>query len=140
MPKYDVFLSYAHGKDDMYIPLAKRIHQILEEAGLTVWLDVYDMKGDETKSMDNGIRNSRIFLALISPDYMKSYDCNYEFSKALDKKPMILCSIKSKTYYTSEFKFLHSNNPDKIKLPIRILLKEATLNNDIAKLLSILKP
>ena len=100
MVKYDVFLSYAHGDDDSMIPYAHRIYDELISAGFTVWFDKYNIGKDTVKSMRTGVSQSSIFVALLSPEYMRSDNCNFEFSVALGgKKPILCCAVKPGKYY-----------------------------------------
>ena len=91
MAHYDIFLSYSHGKHDKLIPQAYRIYKTLINAGFSVWFDFDQMKSshDVKKQMRTGINNSSLFVALLSPDYMKSYNCNYEFAYASAHKPIV---------------------------------------------------
>jgi len=112
MTKYDIFMSYAHGKNDYLVKQAYDIYLELKKVGFSVWFDMVEMKTyttklQEQKAMKLGIKNSKIFLALISPEYMNSYNCNFEYLHALNK-PILHCSINSKYLYkTKDFKHLN---------------------------------
>jgi len=132
MHKYDIFLSYSHGKQDKLIPQAYRIYKMLTDAGFTVWFDLDQIKSSEPdvkKSMRSGINNSTVFLTLLSPDYMQSYNCNYEFAHANAKrKPIVTCKVKSGSYKTGDF---HHITP---------FASELIPSHSLKNLLSILTP
>jgi len=118
MKQYNIFLSYSRGKDDKLIPQAYRIYNLLTDAGFTVWFDMIEMKDGETdfkKCMRAGINKSTVFLSLLSPDYMRSYNCNYEFAHAtFKKKPIISCKIKPGNYSTKDFHHMIPTTPESI--------------------------
>jgi len=115
---YDLFLSYAHGADESMIPYAHRIYEELTVAGFNVWIDIYNMNNtvkDEKKIMRSGISSSTIFVALLSPEYMASLNCNFEFSVALKKnKPIVLAAVKSGIYKTQNFTHLYGLQHEKL--------------------------
>jgi len=132
-------MSYAHGKSDCLVKQAYRIYLELKKAGFSVWFDMVEMKTyttnlQEQKSMKMGIKNSKIFLALISPEYMNSYNCNFEYLHALNK-PIIHCSINSKYLYKmDDFKYL--NFPLNEELPIINTLSTENFGRSIKLLIT----
>lgn len=70
MPEWDVFLSYC-GKD---LGKAEAIRRDLEAAGLSIWYDRSAIKFGRRirEEIEEGIRNSRLFLVLISQYSLRS--------------------------------------------------------------------
>jgi hypothetical protein len=79
---YDLFLSYKQAEDGIH---AKRLASQLELRGLRVFVDNSAIKefssiGDE---INNGIRNSKAFLAWYSQAYLQSTACFLELARAI---------------------------------------------------------
>jgi hypothetical protein len=70
-----VFLSYAWGPKAARKPLADEVYVALRAAGLSVWLDEAEMGLDLAASMSEGIAKSSVVVALVSPDYAASVNC-----------------------------------------------------------------
>jgi hypothetical protein len=139
MTKYDIFMSYAHGKNDYLVKQAYGIYLELKKAGFSVWFDMIEMKTctsrlQEQRAMKLGIKNSKILLALIGPEYMNSYNCNFEYLHALNK-PIIHCSINSKYLY-KRTDFKHLNFPLNEELPIINTLSTHNFGNAVKLLIT----
>lgn len=82
----DIFFSYSR-KDDVFLQIIR--NQLLS-MGYRLWFDDHDMKHDITQSIQNGIENSKVFLACVSNNYQTSEYCRQElmYAKAC-KKPII---------------------------------------------------
>jgi len=115
---YDIFLSYAHGKDDIYVPFTMKVCQYLEDLGLHVWLDIHQIHTSPMKEMKKGIENSKVFVALLTPEYMESYNCNFEYVTALGRMPILLASSRKHQYRSSNF--AHIQFPMDIDIPVTI--------------------
>jgi hypothetical protein len=84
--------------------------------------------------MRTGVSQSRVFVALLSPEYMRSVNCNFEFSlaQALGKK-ILCCAVKPGKYYLNG---LEPKTIPTIKLTPRYFNKGVkTLNEEIEAIL-----
>ncbi|XP_064624651.1 uncharacterized protein LOC135486079 [Lineus longissimus] len=83
-----VFISYQWDSQDEVRPLRDR----LEKAGFTCWMDIGQMGGGDQlhAKIDEGIRNSKVVIACLSPKYTVSHYCSRELSLAdITRKPII---------------------------------------------------
>lgn len=71
--KRDVFLCHAWGDRTT---AAKELHDALEEQGVSVWFSEKDIKlgTSLTRSIDKGLRDSRVGIILVTPAFYKSID------------------------------------------------------------------
>lgn len=93
-PMKDFFISYAHGKDQQYVPRTVAFYHDAVKEGLRPWIDYYHMKDNCRSTMKNGIRQSTAFLALVNSDYKKSPNCNFELITAKQLgKPILLINV-----------------------------------------------
>jgi serine/threonine protein kinase len=93
--QFDVFLSYAYGKNDQRKPLTDQLFRLLTRAGYRVWIDDKEMKLDLKQSMSKGVSRSEVVVALFSPDFAVSAACLYELRCAHEiKKPVIVCMVE----------------------------------------------
>jgi hypothetical protein len=79
-PKNDVFVSYAHAdKNEVQL-----IAQALRKTGLRVWIDEDRLKPFETiqHSIEQGLANSKVFLAYYSSAYPTRRACQWELTAA----------------------------------------------------------
>ena len=79
--EYDVFLSHSsYDKDSIITPLTN----ILQAQGIKIWLDKYNIKLGEDffRSINSGLRNSKIVIPFISESFIKSEWANRELSAA----------------------------------------------------------
>lgn len=81
MYTYDVFLSHS-GKDREFV---MRLAGDLKRAGNRVWLDQWDLRpGDSiARAVEQGLRESRFLLVVMSPDYFESAWTQQEWQYAL---------------------------------------------------------
>jgi len=87
---WDVFLSYAWGRESARVPLVDAVYVALREAGLRVWLDRNEMGRDLRADMRAGIARSAVFVLLASPDYAASANCLFELrAAAAAGKPVV---------------------------------------------------
>lgn len=83
--KYDFFISHAsEDKEDFVKPLA----ETLESMGVRVWYDEFSLKvGDSlTKSIDQGLINSKFGVIVLSKVFMKKQWTNYEFKSLVSRE------------------------------------------------------
>jgi hypothetical protein len=84
--RYDVFLSYRHGGRDTQV--ARALLETLEADGYRVAIDDRDFPANASflEEMERCIRESRFTLAIISPAYLESGNCQEEaiITKVLD--------------------------------------------------------
>ncbi|KAK2167674.1 hypothetical protein LSH36_25g02050, partial [Paralvinella palmiformis] len=83
-----VFISYQWDSQDEVNSLRDR----LEKSGYSCWMDIGQMGGGDQlySRIDEGIRNSKVVIACLSPKYIVSHLCNKELSLAdLLRKPII---------------------------------------------------
>lgn len=83
--KYDVFVSHACEDKE---PFVNGLVKELEMRNIKVWYDRNDIKwGDSIRNkIDEGLRNSRFGIIVISKTYLKKYWTNYEFDALLNKE------------------------------------------------------
>lgn len=79
----DVFISYAHEDHDY----AEKLAGAIQALGLTVWIDNQSMAwgGSQIQAMDDGIRNSRFSIVVLSPSYFEKYWTTHEYRSMLVK-------------------------------------------------------
>lgn len=84
--RYDVFLSYRHGGRDAAV--ARALLETLENDGYRVAIDERDFPANASflEEMERCIRQSRFTLAIVSPAYLESGNCQEEaiITKVLD--------------------------------------------------------
>ena len=83
--KYDFFISHAsEDKEEFVKPLA----ETLESMGIRVWYDEFSLKvGDSlTKSIDQGLINSKFGVIVLSKAFMKKQWTNYEFKSLVSRE------------------------------------------------------
>lgn len=83
--KYDFFISHAsEDKEEFVKPLA----ETLESMGVRVWYDEFSLKvGDSlTKSIDQGLINSKFGVIVLSKAFMKKQWTNYEFKSLVSRE------------------------------------------------------
>lgn len=83
--KYDFFISHAsEDKEDFVKPLA----ETLESMGISVWYDEFSLKvGDSlTKSIDQGLINSKFGVIVLSKAFMQKQWTNYEFKSLVSRE------------------------------------------------------
>ena len=87
-PRYDIFISYAGGDE----PWASKFVDALTKEGVSVWYDRAQLKGGERwqETIERALRESRIVIALLSPDYLSNPTTFFELGAAVgDKKKII---------------------------------------------------
>jgi serine/threonine protein kinase len=80
---FDIFLSHTWSSK----PFLSHVYAYLSRHGYRVWYDQNEMRHDMIDSMNEGIENSKYFMACVSQAYQKSKNCMFEFTKAVDTKP-----------------------------------------------------
>ncbi|MEX5287305.1 toll/interleukin-1 receptor domain-containing protein [Acinetobacter towneri] len=83
--KYDFFISHAsEDKAEFVKPLA----ETLESMGVRVWYDEFSLKvGDSlTKSIDQGLINSKFGIIVLSKAFIRKQWTNYEFKSLVSKE------------------------------------------------------
>ena len=78
---FDVFISYRHSQKATVLALC----DALTAANITYFRDEERREDDASiqKTIENGLANSRLFLAWYDPSYLQSKACAWEFSRAL---------------------------------------------------------
>lgn len=92
--KIGVFISYK--SEDRFI--AQTLAEQLREVGYQPWVDVVGIEGGEQwkRSIETGLENSAVFLALMTPQSMNSRWVNYEIEQAMLKnRPVIPLMIRT---------------------------------------------
>jgi hypothetical protein len=79
---YDVFISYSH-KDKQFVAA---LTDLLESKRLKVWYDDFSiLPGDSIiEKLARGIENSKCFVVVLSPDFVRSGWCKSELSMAIN--------------------------------------------------------
>jgi hypothetical protein len=77
---YDIFFSYPHADKDEVMPIARA----LQAAGLNVWIDETNVEDGAsiTKSIVEGLAQSKMLLAYYSQNYPRSRACQWELTAA----------------------------------------------------------
>lgn len=89
-----VFISYAHGINNIYIPFAHQLDTTLRDNGLDTWIDLRNRQHPSKKLFSAAISDSDLVLILLSQDYINSFYCNFELLTALKKdKPTLIVSF-----------------------------------------------
>ena len=88
----DVFISYCWANAALVRDTATRLGSP-QHGGYEVWLDIKKMRGNIYDAMENGVRNSRVFVAFISPQYAASANCQRELKLGNDLKKKIICCL-----------------------------------------------
>ena len=86
--EYDVFISYNWGIKDG----VAKLHQKLEEVGLTVWRDKNLVSGSTSlfEQLAKQIKQSRVFLCFLTKAYLQSDNCRKEFNYASKLKKKVI--------------------------------------------------
>ena len=86
--EYDVFISYNWGIKHG----VEKLHEKLEEAGLTVWRDKNLVSGSTSlfEQLGKQIRQSKVFLCFLTKAYLQSDNCRKEFNYASKLKKKII--------------------------------------------------
>ncbi|UZR94396.1 toll/interleukin-1 receptor domain-containing protein [Chondrinema litorale] len=90
----DIFISYGRGSENS--PGSKsfsiKLHQILESKGFDVWLDNEDIPHavDYQKEINEGIKNTKNFIFIISPHSVASVYCLKEVDLAVELNKRII--------------------------------------------------
>ena len=81
-----VFISYQWDSSYLVHELSKKLEN---EDNIKVWIDFNEMQpGDDVfREMENGIRESSLFIAFITRKYAKSVNCQREIKYANELKP-----------------------------------------------------
>jgi TIR domain len=79
---YDAFVSYSH-KDKDFVNI---VANLLESKRFKVWYDDFSILPGETiiEKLAQGVRSSRCFMVVLSPDAVKSKWCKSELAMAID--------------------------------------------------------
>ena len=89
-----VFISYAHGINNVYIPFAQQLDTTLRSQGLDTWIDLRNRQRPSKRLFSEAIADSDLVLILLSQDYINSFYCNFELLTALKKdKPTLIVSF-----------------------------------------------
>lgn len=94
LPWFDVFLSHNWGSDNQNHKRVAMLSDELSRRGVRVWLDEDELRGNKFDSMEKGILGSKIFVMMVTQDYLvkinrnKDVDaCAYETHIAIDARP-----------------------------------------------------
>ena len=102
--EYDVFISYAH-EDREY---AEKLTNAIQAMDLSVWIDEQSMGwgASQIQSMDDGIRDSKFSIIVLSPDYFDKYWTTHEYRSML---------IKAKNQHDLILPIYHNVTADQVK-------------------------
>ncbi len=83
MPKH-VFLSYARNDGQKF---AIQLHDDLEKEGIEVWIDIHDIRPGEdwNTAIDNGLRDARALMVVLTPGSVLSEQVRSEWNEALEQ-------------------------------------------------------
>jgi hypothetical protein len=93
------FLSYK--QDDMNCGAVQMLYQLLDKAGSKAWLDK-QVEDRSQKGMVDGVKESDVFVAIISPKYFTSYYCCLEMHTALSKGKRVLVAWNQSKFKVQE--------------------------------------
>ena len=80
--KYDVFISYSHQDESS----ARKLAEALESKGLSAWTNTEIRPGKKwAEQIEKALKQSKVFLLLISPDFLASRWTNFELGVALSR-------------------------------------------------------
>lgn len=84
---YDVMFSYSWKQKQFVHDICER----LQDRGISVWVDKDKISsGDIYQKMAEGVKNSRVFVMVISKDYKSSRNAQLELRAAhVEEKPII---------------------------------------------------
>jgi len=91
---FGLFLSHSWVNKDFVEAFKTKV----EAKGVKCWIDTEQMPAGSAlhDEIQKGLKNSRVFVAFISEAYVRSDNCNMEFSLAVDwKKPIIPVKLTS---------------------------------------------
>ncbi|CAF4797410.1 unnamed protein product [Rotaria sp. Silwood1] len=79
--------------------LVSKIHDILIDEGIKVWMDINGGMGDNINiSMAEGVENATVVCCFMTPDYQKSHNCQLELEYANKKEIRIIpCMLGDKS-------------------------------------------
>jgi hypothetical protein len=82
----NAFISYSHQDIQMLDMLHKHLTQLERDKIITAWTDQEILAGQNlNQNISSALSNSKLFIALLSPDYIASSYCyEKEFKKALE--------------------------------------------------------
>jgi hypothetical protein len=75
------------------------LYQQLTQLGYRIWLDIFQMGGGDSliEKYNIAIGQSLCLLACITPKYIKSTQCQHQFSLAKDRNKPIVCLLLEET-------------------------------------------
>ena len=80
--KYDVFISHT----DKDKPFARQLAEALKIKGFNTWTDMDTRPGEKwANQVEKALRESKVFLLLLSPDFLSSQWTNFELGVALSR-------------------------------------------------------
>jgi hypothetical protein len=83
--KYDVFISYSQQDESS----ARKLAEALKSKGFSAWTDTEIRPGKKwADQIEKALRQSKVFLLLISPDFLTSSWTNFELGVALSRAAM----------------------------------------------------
>ncbi len=110
-----VFISYAHGINNVYIPFAYHLDQTLRGHGLDIWIDLHNRQRPSKKLFSDAIANSDFVLILLSQDYVDSFYCNFELLNAIKQnKPILIVSFGAPNFKWNSPELAQLFNPKMI--------------------------
>lgn len=90
---FDLFISYKRDNGgDHGQQLAERLYKDLTKMGFKVWLDNEEIgfSRDFEKRIEEAILHSKKFACVLSPKWLESENCRYEYIKALEFEKRIV--------------------------------------------------
>ena len=107
--KYDVFISHSSAESDFVDSLATHLRHL----GLKACYDTrsFNYGGSLLSTMDDGIRTSRLCIAVLSPDYLNSYWCKNELEAILQIEKHNDCRVLLPIWHKVNYQDIVSFSP-----------------------------
>jgi hypothetical protein len=82
--EFDVFISHASDDKEAFVELLARA---LEDAGIKIWYDTDQISWGKSirQSIDQGLKNSRFCIVILSPYFLNKYWTTYELNGIFQK-------------------------------------------------------
>lgn len=120
-----IFVSYSHKDSERVWPIIDKLH----DQGYRIWFDDGVHIGDEwVEAVAVHLKNSRIVLAFISPNYVDSENCIRELNYSMDQNKIYACIMLDRAKLSEKIEFQLSG---KYRFPL-YQKSEAELYRDLS--------